>query len=151
MASWLAQRPVQVHCLTQKETDNDEIIVFWGADAYVLGMKDDKGVWRPFDWTVFRHGLCEILLKLEAGQAADVPTEELAWAILVITHESGHLRGWGWSANEAKTQCWAMRHFRYVAQRFGVVDTAPLVAAALELHSRMPLNYQLSSCKLPSP
>lgn len=143
VASWLAMRKVEVRCLNTSESTSD-IYISSGAEAYVEGIYDKNGVWRPRNYAVFKNGLCEELLQPRR-------VSELAWAILVLTHESGHLRGWSWSANEAKTQCWAMRHFRYTANRLGysTEGTNLLLAYALYWHKNMPAVYRGISCELP--
>lgn len=151
-ASWLAMRPVSIHCLTQEESDEDPTISRGGA-AYVIGDTDSNG-WHPGDYSVFMYGLCEPLIALQAGDLSSYSASDLAWSILVLTHESGHLRGWRWSGSEARTECWAIRHVRYVAQRLGVTDPALLrliVGYALSYHNAMGYDYQLASCKLPTP
>lgn len=151
-ASWLAMRPVSVRCLTQKESDEDPVIQ-WGAAAYVIGYSDSDG-WHPLDYSVFSHGICEPLIALQAGDLSGYSVGDLALSILVLTHESGHLRGWRWAADEAKTECWAIRHVRYVAQRLGVTDPLflkKIVGIALSYHKAMDSSYRLASCKLPTP
>lgn len=151
IASWLAMRPVEIRCLTKEESEQDSYIAAYGAAAYVLGEEDERG-WHPVNYAVFSYGHCEPLLAYLSGDASAWTLDDVAWAILVLTHESGHLRGHRWSASEAQTQCWAMRHYRYVAQRLGVTDPAILslmVRRALYWHSRMPTEYQLRGCALP--
>lgn len=151
IASWLAMRPVEVQCLTEAETEADETIQ-WGASAYVEGYFTDDAVWHPHSSTVFAYGICEDLMALLEGRATDVEFSDLVWSLLVITHESGHLRGARWSGSEARTQCWAMRHLRYVAQRMGITDEVALrmvMHQGLEWHKGLPDNYLLKTCRLP--
>jgi hypothetical protein len=151
-ASWLAQRRVEVRCLTEAESADDFVIAS-GASAYVDGWFDRRGRWHPVNHTVFGYGVCETLIALLAGEADEFTVSDLAWALLVLTHESGHLRGHRWSADEAKTECWAIRHVGYVAARFGLDDSARrlIVAYALEHHRALPDVYHLPGCKLPEP
>jgi len=151
-ASWLAMRPVSVRCLTQQESDEDPAIAM-GAAAYVLGDDYPDG-WHPWDYSVFMHGVCEPLVALAAGDLSGYSVGDVAWSILVLTHESGHLRGVRWSASEARTECWAIRHVRYVARRFGVTDPfflKMIVGVSLAYHNSMDKSYRLASCKLPTP
>ena len=144
-------RPVTVRCLTQQESDEDWVILY-GAAAYVEGTFNAKGRWVPFDYSVFMYGICETIEAYQLGEP--VLLKEFAWAVLVLTHESGHLRGWKWASDEARTECWAIRHTRYVAQHLGMTDPAALSAVmteALRLHNEMGWNYHLAGCKLPTP
>ncbi len=148
-ASWLALRPVTVHCLTEAETLADLNISFYGASAYVEITPED----RPADYTVFEYGLCERLHALYTGTWFGKYTlKGIAWAVLVITHESGHMRGWGWWKSEAKTNCWAARHTRYTALHLGPSVLAPLIVSrAMEWFRGQPPEYQLPGCKVPTP
>lgn len=148
-ASWLAQRKVSVYCLTEAEAEADPIIGVYGATAYVPGWRDEAGDWHPFDYTVVDYGICETLVSLSAYSV-----EDAAWALLVLTHEAGHLRGHRWSADEAKTECWAIRHVGYVAHHFGVLDAdrrRAIVRAAVAIHEQLPPVYQMRACKVPNP
>lgn len=154
VASWLAMRSVTVQCLTESESAEDIVVSIFGASAYVKGWNDRHGNWHPFSTATFAYGHCELLLDFLAGDLSEWTVDEFAWAILVITHESGHLRGHRWSADEAKTQCWAMQHFRHVARRLGVTDEAALsvlVDSARRSHARMPSVYHTVPCELPTP
>lgn len=152
VASWLAMREVSVICQTEEESQKDVVISIWGASAYVDGWFDHRGNWHPSSTSVFAHGICEVLLEVRSGYIRD--WEDSAWAILVLTHEAGHLRGHRWSRNEAKTECWAIRHFRYAAQRLGVSDPgalSTLVGFAVRVHRGLSPDYRLKGCKLPRP
>lgn len=144
ISSWLAMRPTSIHCLTKKEAKSDYNIVERGADAYVDGTYDSKGRWHPGDFAVFNYGLCEQLVK-----PTSVPF--FSWAVLVITHESGHLRDATWSESEAKTQCWAIRHVRFVVARMGYDSGIQnlVLSFALKYHKAMSPVYLLDSCRLP--
>lgn len=102
-----------------------------------------KGRWRPGKAAVLKHGLCESLLTKDAD-----PVQQ-ALAVLALTHESGHLRGHRWSADEAKTECWAIRHFRYVAIHLGL-DANKLYPHAWRFHKTLPEQYHLPGCVVPS-
>lgn len=149
VASWLAQRPVTVRCLNEREADSDPAIVF-GAAAYVPGVEDTRGRWRPDDYAVFSPGLCEAILSLYGGQP--VPFRSLAWAVLVLAHESGHLRGHRWAADESLTERWALRHYRYVALRLGMTQEQArrALAIAIRHHRALPDEYLDSRCRSPS-
>ncbi|HSE45105.1 MAG TPA: hypothetical protein VLA89_07225 [Gemmatimonadales bacterium] len=151
LSSWLAQRQVEVHCLTQDESDEDLTIAL-GALAYVEGWLDLKGNWHPFRTTVFASGLCETLWTMQGGDFSSYSNHDMALAALVLTHESGHLRGHRWSADEAKTECWAIRHVGYVLARIGVEQPLrqELVREAVAIHNdELAEGYQLPGCVLP--
>lgn len=148
VASWLAMRPVEVRCLTQEESDADANIVIWGAAAYVNVIDG-----RPADYTVFSYGLCEKLLSvLSNSWKYRYTLSSLGWAVLVIAHESGHLRGHEWWLSESLTNCWALRHVRYTALRFGASEDLALGIRswAAWWYLRQPPEYQLEGCKLPT-
>lgn len=152
VASWLAMRPVKVHCLTPEESRNDPIIVVYGAEAYVAGTRDIQGHWHPGKTAVFKHGYCETILAVQRGDASGYTPRDIALAALILTHEAGHLRGHFWSGNEAKTECWAIRHVGYVLARLGVESTDArrmLVSEAVAVHKSLPAEYQLGTCVVP--
>lgn len=154
VASWLAQRKVEIRCLTQEESASDYVIGSIGAEAYVEGWRDPKGGWHPKSWAVFKYGHCETLLALMAGNASGYSLYDISFSALILTHEAGHLRGHRWSVDEAKTQCWALRHFRYVIERLGVSDRDVqrlMVAQALEIHWSLSSVYHTPNCKVPTP
>lgn len=145
-ASWIAMRPVTVHCLTKQETEDDINISVWGASAYVNVLDDGT----PADFTVLEYGLCEEMMKLKNGQR--VNTKALAWALLALTHESYHMRGGiGWM-NEGAVNCKAIRHVRYFAMHLGAdpSHSYSLLTAALAWYRGQPARYQSPSCALPA-
>jgi len=148
IASWLAMRKVEIHCLDKAEAYEDPVIAS-GAEAYVVGWVDERGNWHPYNYAVLNEGYCELLLEVNYDPML---RGKIALAILILTHESGHLRGHKWSAFEDKTQCWTMRHFGYVAQKLGYTDPEILLSLkqyAIYWHLRLPSNYHLESCVLP--
>ena len=149
-ASWLAQRSVEVRCLTEEETSTDVNIALFGASAYVEITPEGK----PSDYTVFEHGLCEKLLALYSNTWYGTYTlKGIAWALLVITHEAMHMRGWPWWKDEARVNCWAIRHTRYTALHLGAADALShlIVPRALWWFNHQPPEYQLPGCKVPTP
>lgn len=148
-ASWLAQRPAEVRCYTQEEADQDVALTLFGAAAYVDVTPDG-----PSEYTVFSPGLCEKLLSIRDGSwRGRYSLSALAWAVLVLTHESGHLRGWAWWTSEAKTNCWALRHVRYTALRLGASDDLSLGIRswAVYWYRQQPPEYRLAGCRIPFP
>ncbi len=80
-----------------------------------------------------------------------------AIAVLVLTHESYHLRKqWSARADEAKVECAAVRHFRVAAQMLGASPelATQLRAYALAFHWRLAARhpeYNLKNCVVPRP
>lgn len=151
-ASWLALRKVSVHCLTPEEDRSDYAMVIWGADAYVEGTIDYYGRWHPGDFTVFNYGICETLIALSEGRAGQYSLPNLSLALLVLTHESGHLRGHRWSESEAETQRWALRHVVYTSYRFGIGEPAArmILYHAIQYHNQLSDDYKHPNCAHPS-
>jgi len=152
VASRLAGRTVYVHCLTKKESDLDPNISFWGAAAYVEGTVDPiTGRWHPVDYTVFSHGICEDLILLAAQGPFDGHNAyDLAWAVIVLTHESGHLKGALWSQSELLTHCWAYQHLRATMNMLKLPKAWQdiLYGLALDIQANdMPAEYQFDNCQ----
>lgn len=153
IASRLAARKVEVRCLSKAEGQADTVIAS-GVSGYVLGWRDMLGRWHPGQYAVFAPGICEQLLAIASGNASGYLFEDLVWAVLVITHESGHLRGARWSGDEARTQCWALQHMRSTLNQLGVRDRSVqsvYVYVALEIQKQMPPLYQPTRCRYPQP
>lgn len=68
--------------------------------------------------------------------ATRVPTWQQALGVLVLVHESFHLRHWRWRRNEGKVECQAMVYFREAAVRLGATEAEAydLYAYAIALH-----------------
>lgn len=145
VASWLAQRPVTVRCLTKWESDRDFIISGLGAAAYV-DFAPDGG---PEDYTVVAWPWCDVLIHPKA-----YGPKRFAIAVLIITHESGHLRGATFPTwdDEASVNCWAARRAGAVAElHFGLPPQArPWFDALIwRIYSGQPPEYRFSACKRP--
>ena len=151
IASWLAMREVQIECQTQEESDED-LHIASGALAYVPGYLDANGRWHPWSYSVFSAGICESIMALNAHDT-DISDGDIALGFLVLTHESGHLRGWKWAGDESRTECWAIRHVGYVFAQWGVTDPArryELVSWAVWHHTwDLGPEYHRGHCKLP--
>lgn len=148
IASWLAGRPVSVNCLTLEESKSD-FTIRMGAAAYVDGWFDAKNRWHPYDAAVFDHGICERLRDVLDGDASRWSGRSLAWAVLVLTHESGHLMDRRWSRDEAKTECWAVQHVQAVGRRLGITALPLLQYLVNEQHRMLREQYQLPGCVIP--
>ncbi len=146
-ASWLAGRPVTVHCLNRAEEAADGTM----ALAYGYVMFDVNN--HPGDYMTVGHDVCGPLLRYLKDGIRNVKEWRLAVAIMVLTHEAGHLRG---MSNEARTQCWAIRHVYYVALHLGfsksearwITDIAVRFDAN---HNRKYPEYDLPGCMRPVP
>jgi len=150
IASWLAGRPVRVKCLDAQESRSDKVIAL-GASAYVAGRVDRRGRWWPSRVTVFKDGICQRLWNALEGDASRWSARSLAWAVLVLTHESGHLRAAPWSGSEAETECWAVQHVQAVGRRLGIEALELLQSLVNEQHRMLPGAYQQPGCIVPSP
>lgn len=151
VASWLSQKPVTVRCYSAQESADDYFIGFWGASAYVL---IDEAIIRPYNYTVFAWPICEDLRSFRAGNAGI--DEATVWAILVITHESGHMRGTNFPywALEDRVNVWAIhRAYAVAVLKFGLADNIfsrfAFNRVVLDLYMRQPFNYRTRECQHP--
>ncbi len=148
VASWLAMRPVYAKCLNRWEAARDFTIVFQDAAAYV-----EYGT----DFMVVAPPICEWFAALARGELYDygVSDVQAAWSVLVLTHESGHLRDWNKatlnSMDEASTERWAMRHVYAVFSRLGLTHdrSIALLSIVAEIHRSMPDEYRAGDCRWP--
>lgn len=143
VASWLAQREVTVRCLTKYESERDFVISGFGAAAYV-DFAPDGG---PADFTVVGWPWCDVLIHPER-----YGPKRFAIAVLILVHESGHLRGSNFPQwdDEALVNCWAARRAGAVAQlRFGLsTEARPWFEALIwRIYSAQPEAYRFSACK----
>lgn len=150
IASKLAGRKVTIHCLTKREAKLD-LMISLGASAYVNGWTDPvTGRWRPDNYAVFDYGICQKLTRLASGKPLDGHNAyDLVWAIIVITHESGHLKGAPFSHSESFTQCWTFQHLRATMRMLGrpKAEHDLLYGLAWDLQQAMPPPYQFTDCK----
>ena len=103
------------------------------------------------DYAVLSPAVCKGALGV--GDPAVADWQE-ALGVLVLVHESFHLRHWRWRKNEGKVECQAMVYFKEAAVRLGASDehAHALYAYALALHGhkvRVFPNYRYRSCLLP--
>lgn len=146
VASVFALRPADVRCPTMQEWVSDPI---WGTDPNAQ---------RAWGYTDMVHDFSVIQPLLCAGAAtvtdAAVPAWQRATGVLVLVHESYHLRRWSGRYSEAKVECQAIRHFRQGAKLLGASPELAddLLPYALAAHDRMVTlypNYHDRACKLP--
>lgn len=85
------------------------------------------------DYTVLSPTVCAGALGV--GSAA-IPEWQQALGVLVLVHESFHLRHWRWRRDEGKVECQALVYFREAATRLGAtpVQAYDLYAYAIALH-----------------
>jgi hypothetical protein len=130
----------EVRCPSAEEWDADFASSF--GYAYT-NMRDNFAVLSPI--------VCAGALGVGT---AETPDWQEALGILVLVHESFHLRHWRWRRNEGKVECQAMTYFRDAAERLGAsaAHAHSLYAFALALHaykvSVFP-QYRDRACRLP--
>jgi TolB protein len=97
VASHFALRPVDVRCPSLQEWVSDPI---WGTDP------NPQRAWgytdMVNDFTVIQPVLCNGAL---AVTDPTLPAWQRATGVLVLVHESFHLRHWTWRRNEGKVEC----------------------------------------------
>jgi hypothetical protein len=123
-ASWIAQRSVSVLCYAADEPGAPSQHGAWGY------------VWKPLGTATevnLDGRLCRAILDVNS------PGNLRALGVLVLTHESYHLRRWGAAGDEGKVECKAIRHWKYTARRLGATEEtiAFLWPAALKQHNRL--------------
>jgi hypothetical protein len=91
-----------------------------------------------FDWSRFDPGD-------PAMAACSQRANDMAEALITLTHESMHIRGW---ADEATAQCYAIQEVAFTVQQLGGSPAEGTAVAnyALALQSYMPTDYQSSEC-----
>lgn len=141
VASIFAQRAITVETPTPAEWNTN--FFAQGTWGYTFLFSDSVNV-APKVWNGAEH-------------AADPkwPAWQRALGVLVITHESYHLRNWGWAANEGRVECAAIRHFKVAVQLFGGTraDADFLLPYALSIHWRIAGRYpayNYRNCRVPN-
>ena len=98
----------------------------------------------------FRPDLCPILDNLALS---DADNRTKALAVLVLVHESYHVRHWAWRLDEARVECQAIRHFRAGVRILGgsAALADRLLPFGLAWHNWITENrlFFRSSCRLP--
>jgi hypothetical protein len=147
VAAAFALRPVDVRCPTMQE---------WVSDHPIWG--NDPNPQRAWGYTDMINDFSVIHPLLCAGALAiadpTVPAWQRATGVLVLLHESFHLRRWGGRNSEAKVECQAIRHFRRGAELLGASpdlanDLLPYGLAAHDRMVRLYPNYRDRACRLP--
>lgn len=138
-----------IHCLTQLETEKDPVIVY-GAYAYVNYNSMGLG---PEDYTVFMNPACNIIKDLWRGKSYMWTWNDTVFAVLAVTHESGHLRGRSWPMwnDEGQVNMWALKRSWPVALKFGMPEERKeeFQKELLVIWHRFPHEYRPSQCANP--
>jgi hypothetical protein len=134
VASFVAERPVQVRCEDFPEGDGEEPggVVQFNADG------------RPADFARIRPDLCTQLLKF--ARAPERATLVSAQALQALTHESMHLRG---IPQEYVAECYAMQAVPRVAHALGASEAEGRRLARIVFafnYPHMPPEYRSADC-----
>ena len=155
VTSRLAGKKVVVQCAAPEDQANDANFAVYGVEGYVEGWLDPSGRWHPKPVAYFRDVHCNNLVAGIAGDLSGLTVHDFAWSLLVLVHESGHLRGAKWSGDEAKTQCWAMQHARAALNMLGFredIQWKLVLVELLHIHKfELDISYQEPGCRLPIP
>jgi hypothetical protein len=152
VASVLAMRPVQIDCPDQTDWNADSLAAHdWDYVIFYGGQPADSARVDPL--------ICSGALAIPgaaAGQPTGLDDWQLAIAVLIIAHESYHLRKWSLNADEAAVECRAIRHFTTTVQLLGGTHALAerLLPWALAFHFRMAAlhpEYRSPRCKPPWP
>jgi hypothetical protein len=89
------------------------------------------------DWSRFRGEASALACSEQANDMAE--------ALITLTHEAMHLRGW---ADEAVAQCYALQEVAFTVERLGGsrVEGAAVADYMLALQPWMPTEYQSAEC-----
>ncbi len=120
LASWLAGRPARVVC---RDRSRDPNLV----SAYTPGTFDRRGHWHPGSSIVMDSTYCEALLDLIRHDTRRWYVDTLAQALLLLAHETGHLRGW---LDESRAQRWGLWNVARAAEHIGYTRDAALLLLA---------------------
>lgn len=108
VASAIAGRPVNVRCYGDEPQSPAE----YGAWGYVE-VPTGKQQWEALD---------ERLCAGASAPNSDLPDWQRALGVLVLTHESYHLRRWGGAGDEGKVECKAIRHWKTSMRLLGATE-----------------------------
>lgn len=142
LASKFAMRPVTIECLTEEE--DSTLSYAWGY-TYLY-----------WDKAVVDAALCNAALAIADGAPEREPDWRMAVAVLVLVHESYHMRHWDLRHSEAAVECRAIRHTRVAMRLLGADERLAdrLMPWALATHWRIGAvapEYNSKTCKVPWP
>ena len=161
LASQLAGRPVHVRCES-----------FWHSIVNVDGNLGDVPFpnGRAASYTHVTRGMCKELARFRsrpeapelaclaefdwnrftgsgdpAATACSEQANDMAEALVTLTHESMHMRGW---ADEALAQCYAIQEVAFTVEWLGGSrqEGAAVASYLLSLQPFMPTDYQSGEC-----
>jgi hypothetical protein len=146
LASHWARRPVHVECPADWAA--------WNADESATGSYGYT--WLDADWTRVEPDVCANAVRAN-GPLNPLETDDVAVAVLVITHESWHLRIWQYRADEGRVECKAIQNYRQSLRELGVTDPkriAMLYSLAWSFDRREATlfpEYRFKRCRIQKP
>lgn len=141
IASKLSGRKAHIRCLTRKEARRDFYISF-GAAAYVPFIQAAGKPIRAKSYMVMAPWVCKALIALERRDLTGWNAYDVAFAVLVITHESGHIAN---HFAEWDAECWALDNLERSLDLFGIESGFMrdfLLRGALMAHASLPEQYR---------
>jgi hypothetical protein len=136
VATQLAGRPVHVRCES-----------FWHSVVGVGGNLGDVPFpdGRAASYTHVTRHMCDELARFRREPDRADLTHDMAEALITLTHESMHMRGW---ADEAVAQCYAIQEVAFTVEQLGGSgeEGSKVAAYALAMQPYMPEEYQSSDC-----
>lgn len=138
VASWIAGRPVEVHCpgVIQRLAD-----VSPNAGSVYF----DAGG-SPGDFTELNDETCSTLDDFAEGDTGAGDSLRVAQALHVLAHESSHLAG---VRDEAEADCFGLQRTAFVAEQLGAQPNQAQTLAKLALAERIrtaPGDYRSPAC-----
>jgi hypothetical protein len=140
LASYWAQRPIQINCPED-----------WANDPWAQGTWGYTFLGADQAWV--DPQLCDAAVALESGGPAN-ENWRTALSVLVITHESFHLRYWKWNGDEARVECKAIRSWPesfLILSHWNLPAFRQAMPYALAEHyqlAAMVPEYNLKGCKI---
>jgi hypothetical protein len=120
--------------------------------------RSDPESWSSYAYSNLRENYTVLSPAVCAGAlgvgTAQIPDWQEAFGVIVLVHESFHLRRWRWRRHEGKVECQAMVHFQEAAVRLGASKehAYELYPYALAMHNNLVRSfpeYRDRKCVLP--
>jgi hypothetical protein len=120
--------------------------------------RNDPESWSSYAYTNLLENYAVLSPLVCAGAlgvgTAQIPDWQEAFGVIVLVHESFHLRRWRWRRHEGRVECQAMVHFQEAAMRLGASKehAYELYPYALAMHSNLVRSfpeYRDRKCVLP--